>query len=432
MIKEINIGLLGFGVVGGGVAEILHRHQEDLSHKLGVPVKIKKVLVKDATKKRETELSPNIFTTDLDEVIGDPGIDLIVEVIGGTSEAKQAIEKSLRAGKGVVTANKDVMAQFGHDLLKLADEHKCDLFYEASVGGGIPLIRTLEDGLASDRIRALTGIVNGTTNFILTKMKHENKTYEEALAEATELGYAEADPSADVDGIDAARKMAILASLAFSTEVRLEDVFVRGLKDIQDGDLALAEQFGFTVKMAGSAKKDDDGIEISVEPVFIQNSHPLASVNNEFNAVYVYGDTVGETMFYGPGAGSLPTATSVTGDIVAACRNLLLGVNGKRLHAPQFAYKVKSDNQISGRYFHRISVMDEVGVLTKLASVYSNHGASLATVVQHEGDNNGGVDLIMITHSISRQQHLDIMNELHNTPEVNGVVSYYRVEGENR
>ncbi|MCM3745702.1 homoserine dehydrogenase [Sporosarcina luteola] len=432
MIKEINIGLLGFGVVGGGVAEILHRHKEDVSHKLGVPVKIKKVLVKDATKKRDTELSPDTFTTDLDEVIEDPEIDIIVEVIGGTSEAKQAIEKSLRAGKGVVTANKDVMAQYGHDLLKLADEHKCDLFYEASVGGGIPLIRTLEDGLASDRIRALTGIVNGTTNFILTKMKHENKTYDEALAEATELGYAEADPSADVDGIDAARKMAILASLAFSTEVRLEDVFVRGMKDIQDGDLALAEQFGFTVKMAGFAKKDDDGIEISVEPVFIQNSHPLASVNNEFNAVYVYGDTVGETMFYGPGAGSLPTATSVTGDIVAACRNLLLGVNGKRLHSPQFAYKVKDDNQIIGRYFHRISVKDEVGVLTKLASVYSNHGASLATVVQHEGDKNGGVDLIMITHSISRQQHLDIMNELHNTPEVNGVVSYYRVEGETR
>lgn len=432
MKNEINIGLLGFGVVGSGVAEILHRHQEDLSHKLGVPVKIKKVLVKDATKKRDTVLAQEIFTTDSDEVIEDPSIDLIVEVIGGTIEAKQAIEKALRAGKGVVTANKDVMAQFGHELLKLADEHKCDLFYEASVGGGIPLIRTLEDGLASDRIRALTGIVNGTTNFILTKMKHEKKTYEEALAEATELGFAEADPSADVDGMDAARKMTILASLAFSTEVRLEDVFVRGMKDIQHGDLALAEQFDFTVKMAGFAKKDDDGIEISVEPVFIQNSHPLASVNNEFNAVYVYGDTVGETMFYGPGAGSLPTATSVTGDIVAACRNLLLGVNGKRLHAPQHAYTVKEDKQIIGRYFHRISVKDEVGVLSKLASVYSNHGASLATVVQHEGDNNGGVDLIMITHSISRQQHLDIMNELHNTPAVNGVVSYYRVEGENR
>lgn len=432
MRNEINIGLLGFGVVGSGVATILHEHQDDLSYKLGVPVKIKKVLVKDATKKRETELAQDIFITDLDELIEDPSIDLIVEVIGGTTEAKQAIERALRAGKGVVTANKDVMAESGLELLKLADENKCDLFYEASVGGGIPLIRTLEDGLASDRISALTGIVNGTTNFILTKMKHEKKSYEEALVEATELGFAEADPSADVDGIDAARKMTILAALAFSTEVHMDDVFVRGMNVIQAGDLELAEQFGYTVKMAGSAKKDDDGIEIAVEPVFIKNAHPLASVNNEFNAVYVYGDAVGETMFYGPGAGSLPTATSVTGDIIAACRNLLLGVNGKRLHAPQYTFKVKNDSQIIGRYFHRISVKDKVGVLTNLSAIYSNHGASLATVVQSEGNQNGGADLIIITHQISRQQHQDIMQELQNAPEVNEVVSYYRVEGENK
>ncbi|MDW0115218.1 homoserine dehydrogenase [Sporosarcina saromensis] len=432
MKSEITIGLLGLGVVGGGVATILHEHQDDLNHKLGVPVKIKKVLVKDATKKRDTYLAQEMFTTDLDELIEDPSIDLIVEVIGGATEAKQAIERALRAGKGVVTANKDVMAESGLELLKLADENKCDLFYEASVGGGIPLIRTLEDGLASDRITALTGIVNGTTNFILTKMKLEKKSYEEALAEATELGFAEADPSADVDGIDAARKMAILASLAFSTDVHLDNVFVRGMDVIQEGDLELAEQFGYTVKMAGSAKKDEDGIEISVEPVFIRNAHPLASVNNEFNAVYVYGDAVGETMFYGPGAGSLPTATSVTGDIIAACRNLLLGVNGRRVHAPQHSCKAKSDDQIIGRYFHRISVKDKVGVLTHLSSIYSNHGASLATVVQPEGNQNGGVDLVMITHQISRQQHKDIMQALQNVPEVNKVVSYYRVEGENK
>ena len=233
MKNEINIGLLGFGVVGSGVAKILQDHQEDLHHKLGVPVKIKKVLVKNVHKDRETTLSLETFTDNLYEVIEDSSIDLIVEVMGGTYDAREAIERSLRAGKGVVTANKDVMAEFGPGLLKLADENKCDLFYEASVGGGIPLIRTLEDGLASDRIRALTGIVNGTTNFILTKMKHEKMSYEDALAEATALGFAEADPSADVDGIDAARKMVILASLSFSTEVRLGDVFVRGMKEIQ-------------------------------------------------------------------------------------------------------------------------------------------------------------------------------------------------------
>lgn len=429
MKNEINIGLLGYGVVGSGVATILHNHQEDLRHKLGVPVTIKKVVVKNLEKKRNGVIPKEKFTTSLDEVLEDSDIDLVIEVMGGTSDAKEAIRRSLAAGKGVVTANKDVMAESGPELLQLADENKCDLFYEASVGGGIPLIRTLEDGLASDRITALTGIVNGTTNFILTKMKHENKTYEEALAEATELGFAEADPSADVDGIDAARKMVILASLSFSTEVRLDDVFVRGMKEIQDGDLALAEQFGYTIKMAGSAKKDEDGIEVAVEPVFFPNSHPLAMVNNEFNAVYVYGDAVGETMFYGPGAGSMPTATSVTGDVVAACRNLLLGVNGKRLHAPQYERKVKSDDQKYARYFHRIVVRDEVGVLTELTSIYSHHKASLATVVQDTKKENGA-DLIFITHKISRQQHLDILQDLKDTPAVIDVLSQYRVEGE--
>lgn len=430
MKNEINIGLLGYGVVGSGVATILHNHQDDLRHKLGVPVSIKKVVVQNLNKKRNGVIPQDYFTNSLEEVLNDPEIDLVVEVMGGTTEAKEAIRRSLQAGKGVVTANKDVMAESGPELLKLADENKCDLLFEASVGGGIPLIRTLEDGLASDRITALTGIVNGTTNFILTKMKHEHKTYEDALAEATELGFAEADPSADVDGLDAARKMVILASLSFSTEVRLEDVYVRGMREIKDGDLELAEQFGYTIKMAGSAKKDEDGIEVAVEPVFFPNSHPLATVNNEMNAVYVYGDAVGETMFYGPGAGSMPTATSVTGDVMAACRNLLLGVNGKRPHALQYERQVKTDDQKFARYFHRIIVRDEVGVLTELTSIYSHHGASLATVIQESEPEEEGVDLIFITHKISRQQHLDILQDLKDTPAVIDISSHYRVEGE--
>lgn len=430
MRNEIGIGLLGFGVVGSGVAKILHNHREDLQHKLGVPVRIKRVLIKDKNKERKTELPKEAFTDQLDDLLNDDGIDFIVEVFGGTSDAKTAIERSLKAGKGVVTANKDVMAVHGKELLALADEKGCDLFYEASVGGGIPLIRTLEDGLASDRITSLLGIVNGTTNFILTKMKEEKKTYEDALAEATALGYAEADPSADVDGIDAARKMAIIASLSFSTEVHLDDVFVRGMSVIEDGDLELAEQFGYTIKMAGSAKKDENGIEVAVEPVFFKNEHPLSSVNNEFNAVYVYGDAVGETMFYGPGAGSLPTATSVTSDIVAACRNLLLGVNGKRIHSYQYKRKVKTDEQKFASYFHRISVQDEVGVLSRLSSIYSRNNASLATVIQHADSKREAADLIFITHEISRGQHLKVIEELKAEPEVNGVLSHYRVEGD--
>lgn len=432
MRKEIQVGLLGFGTVGSGVAKIMIDHQQDLQHKLGVEVNIKKVLVRNLTKKRETDLPIEVFTDNLDEILNDSSIDLIIEVMGGMNGTKEAIEASLRAGKGVVTANKDVMAVYGPELLRLADANKCDLFYEASVGGGIPLIRTMEDGLASDRISSLTGIVNGTTNFILTKMKQENMSYEEALAQATELGFAEADPSADVDGIDAARKMVILASLAFSTEVQLDDVFVRGMKEIQDGDVELAESFGYTVKMAGHAEKDEEGIAVSVEPVFIPNSHPLASVHNEYNAVYIYGAAVGETMLYGPGAGSLPTATSVTGDVVAACRNLLLGMNGKRSHSPQHERKVKGDDKRFSRYFHRILVKDEVGVLTQLTAIYSRQGASLATVIQHLGKSERDAEVIFITHRMSRQQHLDVLKELEEADAVIDVLSHYRVEGDEK
>ncbi len=385
------------------------------------------MLIKDLHKERLSSLDPSVFCTDIHELLNDPSLDIIVEVMGGIDGAKNAIESALKAGKQVVTANKDVMAEYGHELLKLADEQKCDLFYEASVAGGIPIIRTLEDGLASDRISSLMGIVNGTTNFILTKMKKENMTYADALAEATELGYAEADPSADVDGLDAARKMVILSSLAFSTEVHLEDVLVRGMKEIQDGDLAMAAAFGYTMKMIGSSKKDEDGIEVTVEPVFLANSHPLASVNNEFNAVYIHGDAVGETMLYGPGAGSLPTATSVVSDIIAACRNLLLEVNGKRVHSAQHERVMKPESKQFAKYFHRVLVNDEVGVLSKMTSIYGKHGASIQSVMQHPAKAEGKAELVLLTHRVSRQQHLDVLGDLEGTA---SVISHYRIEGE--
>ena len=427
MKNEISIGLLGLGTVGSGVAKILQQHQQDLHHKLGVQVSIKKVLVRSNNKERLPILDSDVFTTDIDEILNDSSLDIIVEVMGGMDGAKRAIEEALKAGKQVVTANKDVMAEHGHELLKLADAQKCDLFYEASVAGGIPIIRTLEDGLASDRISSLMGIVNGTTNFILTKMKKENMSYETALAEATRLGYAEADPSADVGGLDAARKMVILSSLAFSTEVHIEDVLVRGMDEIQDGDLEMANDFGYTMKMVGSSKKDEDGIEVAVEPIFLANSHPLASVNNEFNAVYIYGDAVGETMLYGPGAGSLPTATSVVSDIIAACRNLLLEVNGKRVHSAQHERMIKPASSRYAKYFHRLLVKDEVGVLARLTSIYSKHGASLQSVMQHPAAEDGQAELVFLTHQISRQQHLDVLNDLAGTA---SVISHYRIEGE--
>ena len=427
MKNEISIGLLGLGTVGEGVAKILHQHQQDLRHKLGADVTIKKVLIKNINKERTTTLDPSVFTTDINEILTDSSLDIIVEVMGGIEEARSAIEKSLQSGKQVVTANKDVMAEFGHTLLELADEKSCDLFYEASVAGGVPIIRTLEDGLASDRITSLMGIVNGTTNFILTKMKEEKMTYAAALAEATRLGYAEADPSADVDGIDAARKMVILSSLAFSTVVHLDDVLIRGMSEIQDGDLEIATKFGYTMKMVGSSKKNEEGIEVAVEPIFLPKSHPLASVNNEFNAVYIHGDAVGETMLYGPGAGSLPTATSVVSDIIAACRNLQLGVNGKRAHAAQHERVIKPDSSCFAKYFYRLLVQDEVGVLTELTSIYSKTGASLQSVMQHPATVEGKAEIILLTHQISRQQHLDLLRNLDGTA---NIISHYRIEGE--
>jgi len=427
MNNEISIGLLGLGTVGEGVAKILQQHQQDLRHKLGAEVAIKRVLIRNKHKERISTFDPAVFTTDIDEILNDSSLDIIVEVMGGLEGAKEAIEKALKAGKQVVTANKDVMAEFGHELLQLADEQKCDLFYEASVAGGIPIIRTLEDGLASDRITSLMGIVNGTTNFILTKMKKEKMSYEMALAEATRLGYAEADPSADVDGLDAARKMVILSSLAFSTAVHLDDVVVRGMKEISDGDLEIAAKFGYTMKMVGSSKKNDDGIELAVEPIFLADSHPLAAVNNEFNAVYIHGDAVGETMLYGPGAGSLPTATSVVSDIIAACRNLQLGVNGKRVHASQHECVIKPDSSSFAKYFYRLLVKDEVGVLSRLTSIYSNNGTSLQSVMQHPAAVEGKAEIILLTHQISRQQHLDVLQKLEGTA---SIISHYRIEGE--
>lgn len=429
MKNEISIGLLGFGTVGSGVAKIIQQHQEDLQHKLGAKVAIRKVLVRDAGKDRISDLDPNVFTTNIEEILNDSSLDIIVEVMGGIEGARSAMEQALKSGKQVVTANKDVMAEYGHDLLKLADAEKCDLFYEASVAGGIPIIRTLEDGLASDRISSMMGIVNGTTNFILTKMKQEKKSYEDALAEAIELGFAEADPTADVGGLDAARKMVILSSLAYSTEVKLDDVNIRGMETIKDGDVEMGESLGYTMKMVGSSTKDEDGIDVSVEPIFLANSHPLASVNNEFNAVYIYGDAVGETMLYGPGAGSLPTATSVVSDIIAACRNLLLGVNGKREHAAQHERLIKPADKSCSKYFHRLLVDDVVGVLSKVSAIYSKHGASIQSIVQNPGtgETEGKAELILKTHEISRQQHLDVLKELEGMA---SLISHYRIEGE--
>ena len=328
-MKEIQVGLLGLGTVGSGVVRIITDHQERLIHQVGCPVKVTKVLVQNIEKEREVDVPSTLLTQDVNEILDNPNIDVVIEVMGGIDDAKAYILQALKSGKHVVTANKDLMALHGAELLAVAKDNQADLFYEASVAGGIPILRSIVEGLSSDLITKVMGIVNGTTNFILTKMSDEGRAYNDVLKEAQQLGFAEADPTSDVEGLDAARKMTILATLGFSTNVELGDVKVKGITSITAEDIEYSKSLGYTIKLIGLAKRDGEKLEVTVEPTLLPNAHPLAAVQNEYNAVYVYGEAVGETMFYGPGAGSLPTATAVVSDLVAVMQNIRLGVTRK-------------------------------------------------------------------------------------------------------
>ncbi|MGD6845942.1 homoserine dehydrogenase [Rossellomorea aquimaris] len=428
-MESISIGLLGLGTVGAGVVKIVENHQDKLSHQIGCPVKVKKALVQDLEKDRGLEMENSILTLNPEEVLFDPEIDIVVEVMGGIEATKEHLLHALHQKKHVVTANKDLMALHGPELLRAASENGCDLFYEASVAGGIPILRSLVDGLASDRITKMMGIVNGTTNFILTKMTKEGRTFDDVLKEAQDLGYAEADPTADVGGLDAARKMAILSTLGFSMNVDLADVKVKGITEVTGDDIQYAEQFGYTMKLIGYAHREGESVEVSVEPTLLQNEHPLASVHDEYNAVYVYGEAVGETMFYGPGAGSLPTATAVVSDMVGIMKNMRLGVTGKSAVNPQFPKKLKERNEIHSKYFLRLHVQDEVGVLAKLTSIFSHHGVSFEKILQNPLDSDEFAEIVLVTHKASLDHYEDILMELKDYEGVHSIESSYRVEG---
>ncbi|MFT4430139.1 homoserine dehydrogenase [Bacillus sp. B38] len=429
-MEAIRIGLLGLGTVGSGVVKIIQDHQDKLMHQVGCPVTIKKVLVKDIDKKRDADLPKDVLTTEVYDVIDDPEVDVIIEVIGGVEQTKQYLLDALKAKKHVVTANKDLIAVYGSELLAAAKENGCDLYYEASVAGGIPILRTLEEGLSSDRITKMMGIVNGTTNFILTKMIKEKSPYEEVLKEAQDLGFAEADPTADVEGLDAARKMAILARLGFSMNVDLDDVKVKGISRITDEDISFSKRLGYTMKLIGIAQRDDNKIEVSVQPTLLPDHHPLSAVHNEFNAVYVYGEAVGETMFYGPGAGSMPTATSVVSDLVAVMKNMRLGVNGNSFVAPQYERNLKQPSDIYAQQFLRIHVKDQVGSFSKITSAFSERGVSFEKILQLPIKGHDDLaEIVIVTHHTSEEDFSDILQNLNDLEVVQEVKSTYRVEG---
>jgi homoserine dehydrogenase len=428
-MKAISIGLLGLGTVGTGVVKIIENHQDKLMHQVGCPVQIKKVLVKDIDKQRDVSIKKEMLTTDANDILQDPEIDVVIEVMGGVDETRHYLLTALNSKKHVVTANKDLMALYGSELLTAASENGCDLFYEASVAGGIPILRGLVDGLASDRITKMMGIVNGTTNFILTKMSKDGSAYEDVLKEAQALGFAESDPTSDVEGLDAARKMSILSTLGFSMKIDLDDVKVKGITDITEEDLEYGKQLGYTMKLIGIADLDDDKVDVSVQPTFLVESHPLASVNNEYNAVYVYGEAVGETMFYGPGAGSLPTATAIVSDLVGVMKNMRLGVNGTSAVTPQYKKKLKEAHEIRSKYFLRLLVRDEVGVFANITSIFSEHHVSFEKILQLPVKEKGLAEIVLVTHHASLQDYEDILVKLRDLESTKQIKSSYRVEG---
>lgn len=424
----IKIGLLGLGTVGSGVYQIIQNHQRQLQQQLGCTVEIGKVLVRDITKKRNIEISEECLTTNADDIIENPEIDIVVEVMGGIERSTEYLSRALINKKHVVTANKDVIAQNGQELLHLAKENQCDLYYEASVGGGIPIIRSLVEGFSSDKITKILGIVNGTTNYILTKMSNNGVAYSEALSQAQELGFAEADPASDVEGLDAARKMVILASLAFSTNVQLEDVYTRGITQISNEDIEYAKQLGYTIKLLGLASRKHGEVDISVQPTLVPNHHPLATVENEYNAVYVYGKAVGETMFYGPGAGGLPTATSIVSDVVTVIKNMRLGVNGQSLAHQHNIKMIKSKEKILSKYFMRIRVKDQVGVFSKIANIFLENNLSFESILQKPCLDCTDAEIIIITHIVSLQDFTNSLKAIEKLEEVVRIESSYRVE----
>ncbi|MFB9327234.1 homoserine dehydrogenase [Paenibacillus aurantiacus] len=428
-MKPVKVGLLGLGTVGTGVVRIVEGHQEDLQSQVGSPIVIEKVLVQNKSKTRAINVSSDKLTEDPWEIVNNPEIDVIVEVMGGIETTKSYILEALSRGKHIVTANKDLMALHGPEILAKAQQHGCDVLYEASVAGGIPIIRTLIEGFSSDRITKIMGIVNGTTNYILTKMSQEGADYADVLKEAQALGYAEADPTSDVEGLDAARKMTILSTLGFRANIALDDVDVKGISSVSREDIAYAKRLGYEVKLLGIAERQDDYMSVSVQPTMVKKTHPIASVNGVFNAVYVYGEAVGETMFYGPGAGELPTATSVVADLVAVVKNLKLGVNGKQLGLTYKAKKLKTDEQIASKYYLLLHVDDRAGVLARITQAFAEYEVSLESVVQQPNPNHSEAEIIIITHDASKASVNKVLAAFESMDVVKSVKSVYRVEG---
>lgn len=396
----VGIGIIGLGTVGSGVVRLLQRHRERYLASYGVDLRLVRACARSSGHAEELGLEPGVFTTEWREVVNDPGVDIVVELVGGDHPATEIFEAAFAAKKHVVTANKSMLAHDMGRMAGLAHEAGVQLKCEAAAAGGIPIVEALERSFAGNEVLTIAGIVNGTTNYMLTRMEREGLSFDEVLADAQRLGYAEADPTADVDGWDAASKMAILATIGFNTRVTIDDVAtVEGIRSITPADIAFARQFGYRVKLLGVARKTSSGLDVRVHPAMIPERHQLASVEGVFNAVYVVGDAVGETMFYGAGAGSYPTASAVMGDVLALATPIAHGECPSTEAAPfDRVVPMRSVDDLHDRYFVRLTLEDRPGILGEVAALFAANGVSLANVSQPTPAPGESTSLIVVTH----------------------------------
>jgi homoserine dehydrogenase len=426
----VKIGLLGMGTVGTGVVRILRDNAENIARKVGVPIKVERILVRDVARARKLSVNPSLFTTNAADILDNSEIDIVIELMGGEQPAKDYILAAMQKGKHVVTANKDVVAKYGKSLFDTAAASKVDFQFEASVGGGIPIIRPLKQCLAGNKIQEIIGIVNGTTNYMLTKMSEEGCDFHAVLREAQEKGYAEADPAADVEGWDAARKIAILASIAFSTRITVDDVYVEGITQITPIDIAYAKELGFVIKLLAIAKEVDGQVEVRVHPAFIPQSHPLASVNDVFNAIFVKGDAVGETMFYGRGAGELPTASAVVADVIDVARDIVHNISSRILCTCFSNKPVRKMENVPSSFYIRLVVLDKPGVLAVIAGAFGSQGVSLHSVIQKRKVHSDA-EVVLVTNSVEEQNLRNALRLIESGDVVKEIGNVIRVEGGN-
>lgn len=421
-MEFINVGLFGLGTVGSGIVEILSKNGEIISREIGKKIKLKKICVKDINKNRNLELDKSILTSNPDDIINDKEIDIVIEVIGGIDNAKKIIEKSINNGKHIVSANKDLFALHGDEITSLAKTHKVHLLFEAAVAGGIPILKALQNNLYGNNITNISGIVNGSTNYILTRMDIENLDLQDVVEEAKKLGFLEADPSADLEGFDAARKCAILATIGFNNLVTTNDVYTCGITDISLEDIKTARNMGYKIKLLATAENRENGVVAKVHPALLKNNHALASVDYELNSVYVEGDMVGETMFYGKGAGSLPTGSAVIGDLVSISKKITENIR------PDYSYKIYNNkpildiNQLSFSYFFRLNIKENIPEENEIKDILIDLGLKI-DMINKINQNQYGI----ITKEMPETDFKNFKNSINNRLSLNSKIKEIRV-----